>query len=204
MFIAQNKKYPHSTRGYTLIELVVAVGLFTIVVLMTSSSFLGVMAANRKTLAVRTAMDNLNAAIENMSRSMKTGSAYHCGSGGDISAPRDCSSGGTYLSFEGQNGDPNTSSDQIVYLLGPAGACLSSKQICVSNDGGTTFAALTAPPPELSVDGFAFRVYGSDPSGVPAKQPRVVIVMIGSAGLGTAQSTFNIETTVSQRLPNQL
>jgi Tfp pilus assembly protein FimT len=203
-FSTQNKKYS-PVGGYTVVELVVAVGLFVTVALISSNAFLGVMSSNRKTLAVRTSMDNLNSAIESMSRKMKTGFSYHCGVSGSVSAPQDCPSGDSYIALEGQNGNPNISSDQVVYRLGPAGAlCPSPKQICFSTDGGATFFALTAAPPELSIDGLAFRVYGAPADDSPSlpKQPRIVIVIIGSAGVGISKSTFNVETTISQRIPD--
>ncbi len=190
--------------GYTLIELVVAVGLFTTVAIMSSAAFLGVVASNRKTLAIRTAMDNLNSAIEGMSRDMKTGTAYHCGAAGAITAPSDCVSGDAYIAFEGQSGDPSISSDQIVYRLGPAGAlCPSSEQICKSVDGGASFFAVTAPPPELRITGLAFRVFGTN--NADKKQPRIVIVIRGTSGVDErSKSVFNIETTISQRIPQKL
>lgn len=206
----QFKKGRWIVGGYTVIELVVAVGLFIVVALISSSAFLGVVTSNRKTIAMRTAMDNLNSAIESMSRDMKTGSSYHCDTfilTGGIDVFQDCplSGGGAYIALEGQNGNPSTSGDQIVYQLGSVDPnCPSPEQICKSTDGGVSFFAVTAPPPELRITGLAFRVIGSNPSDSPPKQPRIVIVILGYAGIGGAQSSFNIETTVSQRLPDQL
>lgn len=204
--IKQNKIYSHSIGGYTIIELVVAVGLFVVVALISSSAFLGVMASNRKTLAMRTAIDNLDSAVESMSRDMKTGFSYHCETSwppsGDISAPGDCPVGGGYMALESQGGDTSNTGDQIVYQLGSTDPnCLSPEQICKSTDGGTSFFAVTAPPPELHITGLAFRVFGT--SIVDTKQPRIVIVILGYAGNGNSKSTFDIETSVSQRNPDQ-
>jgi type II secretory pathway pseudopilin PulG len=200
-FFKKNRTDEKLRGGYTIIELVVAVGLFVIVALISSSAFLGVVASNRKTLAMRTVMDNLKSAIESMSRDMKTGSMYHCGSGGAIDTTNDCSSGSAFLALEGQNGDSNTSADQIVYQLGSTDPnCPSSEQICKSIDGGASFFAMTAPPPELHVTGLAFRVFGS--SNTDTKQPRIVIVILGYAGANKTESIFDIETTLSQRNPD--
>lgn len=206
-FIKQNNTYSRTTGGYTLVELIVAVGLFVIVVLMSASAFLGVVSSNRKTLTMQTAMDNINSAVENMSRDMKTGFLYRCESTGTltgpISLPQDCPSGGAYIAFEGQKGDSNNPNDQIVYRLGPAGPlCPSAGQICRSVDGGTSFFAVTAPPPELRITGLAFRVFGS--SNADTKQPRIVVIISGTSGIDErSKSTFNIETTISQRIPDQ-
>lgn len=207
IFLKRNNKYSRTTGGYTLVELIVAVGLFIIVVLMSASAFLGVVSSNRKTLAMQTAMDNISSAIENMSRDMKTGFSYRCehysALSGDINIPRDCSSGGAYIAFEGQEGDPSDSSDQIIYQLGPAGPlCPSAEQICKSVDGGSSFFAITAPPPELSITGVSFRVFGS--SNVDSRQARIVVIIRGTSGIDEkSKSTFDIETTISQRTPDQ-
>ena len=203
----QNKKYGIAHGGYTIIELVVSIGLFMTVALISGAAFLGVVSSNRKTLAVRATMDNLNSAMESMSRNMQTGFSYHCGELGGISTPQDCPAGSSYVAIEGQSGDSTISSDQIIYTLGKAGNaafanCPNPKQMCVSINGGATFFALTAPPPELSIDGLAFRVYGSDPNDSPSKQPRITIIVIGSAGVASTRTLFNIETSISQRLPD--
>ncbi len=210
---AKNKKNEKSTKcrrkggGYTVIELIVSVGLFSAIVLLASSAFFGVVSSNRKTLAVRSAMDNLNFAVESMSRDMKTGFTYHCGAFGLIDAAQDCIDGASYISFEGQYGDMTTPDDQIVYRRGDPSFpnCPSPQQICRSVFGGAadSFLAITAPPPELSITGLAFRVYGSREGFTSdVDQPRVTIVIIGTAGAGVAASTFDIQTTVSQRLPD--
>lgn len=198
----QNTKNPRTESGYTIVELVVAVGLFTVVVLVSSSAFLGVVVSNRKTLAARTAIDNLNSAIESMTRTIKTGSAYHCGTSGILSDPLDCPLGASSMAIERQKGNPTVLSDQIIYRIGPAGTC-GAGQICFSDDGGTNYLALTAPFPELSLEKLQFQVYGSVPEPlITSKQPLVVIIIKGTAGTGTAKTTFNVQTSVSQRLPD--
>lgn len=182
--------------GYTIIELLVSMALFAVVVLMATMAFLGVMSSNRKTLASRTALDNLNFAIENMVRDMKTGYTYHCGNSGTITDPQDCPSPRSYIAFEGQNGNPLIPGDQIVYRLGGVGG----QQIEVSNNSGSTFFPITAPPPELSVTSLGFRVYNALVSD--QKQPRVVIVIRGVAGTGATASAFDVQTSVSQRSPD--
>lgn len=197
-FITKNKKHRNSSDGYTVVELMVSVALFGVAVLMAASAFLGVVSSNRKSLAMRTAIDNLNFAVESMSRDMKTGFSYHCGVGGAISAPQDCPSGASYIAFEGQEGDPLNPGDQIVYRL-------NGGRIERSGAGGVpgTFFPVTAPPPELSITGLAFRVYGTFGTAVDgARQPRIVIVIIGTAGIGKEASTFDLQTLISQRLPD--
>lgn len=211
-FITRNKEYNEIHGGYTLIELIVSVGLFVAVILLVTGTFLSIMSSGKKTLAIHTAIDNLNSAIESMSRDIKTGFTYHCDEftlSGQVDYPQDCFAGSSYLAFESQKGNVNSPDDQIVYRLGDPSFpnCLSPQQICRSATSGSTpdsFYAVTAPPPELSIDGLAFRVYGADDTvfGNDIKQPRVVIVIIGSAKVGKETSQFNLETTISQRLPD--
>lgn len=140
---------------------------------------------------------------------MKTGSLYHCGSTPPIDVAKDCTDntvGASSVALEGQNGNSSFLGDQIIYQLGNAAFphCLSPEQICRSSEGNTPdkFFAVTAPPPELHVTGLAFRVYGS--SNLDTKQPRIVIVILGYAGVDKFKSTFDVETTVSQRNPDQI
>lgn len=198
IFFTTHNTYPRLSGGYTLVELIVSMALFGVVILMASSAFLGVMSSNRKALAMRTALDNLNFAIESMTRDMKTGFTYHCGAGGGIGTPQDCTSTpSSYIAFEGQSGNPNSDADQIVYRL-------QDGRIERSSNAGGNFFPITAPPPELTITRLAFRVYGSDglSDTNDARQARIVIVVTGSASSGNTATTINMQTSISQRLPD--
>jgi prepilin-type N-terminal cleavage/methylation domain-containing protein len=64
--------------GFTLIEMLVAVGLFSIVMLVAVSAILSIIGNNRKAQGINNVVNNLNFAIESMVRDMKTGYLYKC------------------------------------------------------------------------------------------------------------------------------
>ena len=55
-------------RGYTLIELMVAVGLFAIVMMLASGAYLVMIGVSRQTQGIATGVDNLAFALETMTR----------------------------------------------------------------------------------------------------------------------------------------
>jgi prepilin-type N-terminal cleavage/methylation domain-containing protein len=71
-------------RGYTLIELMVAVGLFSIIMLLASGAYLVMINVNRQVQNTATGIDNLSFALDTMTRTIRTGSGY-AGSGSTFS-----------------------------------------------------------------------------------------------------------------------
>ncbi len=65
-------------RGFTLIEMLVAVALFTVVMLIATATIFSIIGGNRKAQAINAVSNNLNFAIESMVRDIKTGYGYTC------------------------------------------------------------------------------------------------------------------------------
>ena len=83
--------------------MIVAVGLFSLVMLVSVGALLSLTGANRKAQALQSVMNNLNIALDGMVRSIRMGSDYHCGAGVFIGTGNldDCSSnGGTRFVFK--------------------------------------------------------------------------------------------------------
>lgn len=191
-------------KGFTLIELMVSITIFSIVMLISVGALLAIVDANRKAQSLKSVMNNLNFALENMSRNIRVGTNYYCkpyqlgddppSVPSDITTTKDCSGsdGGVLFAFEGSNGDRNDQNDQIVYRL-------NGTSIERSTDSGSTFTAITAP--EVQLTNFRFYVVGSDPLTLGNTiQPRVVMTIQGKAGAGKSQTEFNVQASVSQRL----
>lgn len=180
--------------GFTLVEMMVAVALFSIVMVVSVGSLLSMINANKKSQSLQLVMSNLDFAVEDITRTMRVGTNYHCGSG-DISEPKDCNGGSNYIAFEPTGGDPDSANDQVVYRL-------NGTQIEKSTSGGVSnsFIAITAP--EITIESLSFFVQGSGPaSGGDKNQPKVLIVLSGYAGKDEkTKSNFNIQTMVSQRI----
>ncbi|MCU0660370.1 MAG: prepilin-type N-terminal cleavage/methylation domain-containing protein [Candidatus Pacebacteria bacterium] len=181
--------------GFTLIEVMIAVALFTVIMTVGIGAVLNSNSNHKKTQTQRQVIDNLSFIMEDMSRNLRLGSAYHCG---DVSVgiedPLDCQFGQT-LAFESVTGVAGNASDQVVYGITSDGAIIKS------TDSGATAKNLT--PPEVLIDPArsGFSVTGAAPyaSGDRA-QPRVIIRLSGKVVYRNIESEFNLQTVVTQRL----
>lgn len=123
-----------TTRGFTLIEFIVAVGIFTVVMIIAIGALLSMVDASRKTESLKSVVNNMNFAMEGMVRRIRTGSNYS-GSGGDIS-------------FDDQDG--NT----VIYRL--------DNGVIQRRVEGGVFTPITSP--EVAVEQLSFTVIGQNPS----------------------------------------
>jgi prepilin-type N-terminal cleavage/methylation domain-containing protein len=65
-------------RGFTLIELMVSIALFTTVALIATTALTSIQKVNVRVQNVRTVMDNLALSLETISSEVRQGSNYHC------------------------------------------------------------------------------------------------------------------------------
>jgi len=70
-FSKTKKVLPCKKNGFTLIEMLVAVSLFVFVMLIGVGVLLSIIDANRKARALSSVMNNLNFALESMSRNIR-------------------------------------------------------------------------------------------------------------------------------------
>ncbi len=195
------KKTFNRARGFTLIELMVSVAIFAIIMVIALGALLSISAADRKAETVASVMNNLNFAVESMTRTIRTGYDYHCATttGGD------CASGGTLFKFTAQGGA------QTVYTFDNSASCGQTGTIqgCIlrSTDGGATYLPITAPEVIItniagSGSGLTFYLRGSTlGNNGDNVQPNVVITVTGYVQIsGTQKTPFNLQTSVTQRL----
>lgn len=167
-------------KGFTLVELITAVALFTVVMTVSMGSILGIFSANRQSRSLRAVMTNLNLALESMSKEMRYGKTYHCGSSGTLTDAQNCASGDTLLSFR------SSEDVQITYRLN--GTTLEKDE-----DGGG-FEPVTAP--DVVIDSLVFYALGAGTGDT--LQPRVLVKLQGHAG-DKNRSDFTLQTLISQR-----
>ena len=173
-------------KAFTLIELMVAIFVFSIVMVISSGSILSVFDANHKSQSLRSVMDNLNFTMEGITRTIRFGRTYHCDATQlPINLPRDCGNNSPSDSFA----VISSSGDQVIYKL------INGRIIRSINDG----ADYPLTSPDITITKVAFRVFGSAPYP-DLYQPQVIIVIAGYAGVKpSTQSAFSLETEVSQR-----
>ena len=204
----KNTKYniqhtTYKTRGFTLVEMIVALGMFTTVMLVVVSVLASVAGANEKGRTLRIVIDNLNFAVENMARTLRVGSQYHCGDSGLPDYPN-CPSGESLIIFSNFQ-DGATTGFRLnadvngIGMIERSDKCNSSDVIFSEGDcnpDGNNWKRITAP--EIDVKSLKFYVVGAEESDIA--QAQVFLLTSGTAGKGAVQTDFNIQTTVTQRL----
>lgn len=196
--VEHSRVHSNSLTGFTLVELLVAVMIFSVVMVISVGSLLSLVSANRKAQNLKTVINNLSFGLDSMTRSIRNGTIYHCGAAGSLAVEADCAAGSTFFAFEPFGGDPSSSADQVVFCRGEGTSCSSSGTALLrSLNGGVTYAAITAP--EVIIESLAFYVVGTGRSD--HIQPKVVFVVRGHTGTEErTKSSFTIQTTVTQRL----
>ena len=153
MKLQKTKKYPFLkvSRGFSLVEMLVAVALFSGVMLIAVGALLALVDANKKAQALNSVMNNLNFALENMSRNIRVGTTYHCevtnNVPADVDVTKDCSNGGKLFAFESSSGNKGDKTDQIVYRI-------TGTRIEKSENGGASGTFINITAPEVSIDNF--------------------------------------------------
>lgn len=178
-----SKKNNKFTTGFTLVEMMVAVAVFSVVMTVAAGALLGVIDANRKAQAIQTAINNVNFALESISKDMRMGSDYRCidSSWNPIGCALAGNVGVTYLSSKNQ---------QVSYLF--------ENPKIERKIGSNSPEDLTAP--EVEITDMVFYVLRDDST---KKQPRVILTLNGKAGTKISiQTDFSLQTTISQRIRN--
>lgn len=183
--------------GFTLIEMLVSVSIFSVVIVVAVGALLHLARASDRSHAILTAINNLDFAMEQMSRTMRVGNNFFCSNGvHPISVEtKDCVWGQekSAVSFTDQDGR------RILYRLNPETRSLERENL---SEVPHRVFAITAP--EILVENLTFAVIGSHP--LDSLQPRVVIRIKAKTVIpGLAQEnqvSFDLQTTVSQRDPD--
>lgn len=190
--------------GFTLIEMLVSTAIFTVVMVIALGALLAMSESDRKAQTLKSVINNLNFSLDSISRAVRTGTGYHCGN----AVGQDCtgSPGGTYISFTNSDGanvayrfeNASTDGNASVVCGQTAGiGCLAR-----SLDGGTTWAAVTAP--EVFLTKVSFYLLGSVVGSGDLMQPKLTVLLSGYVKVtGSRQTVFNLQTSVTQRLYDQ-
>ncbi len=209
------KKNNEKQKAFTLVELMISLTLFTAVIISGLAAMVTAQSGARNAEASRTVMDNLNFAIENLSRNSRLGYDYTClnnkdipidiNSESDFPSARfgaDCSSG-TGLVFKVLNtvtGIVDVYGYQIAKTNNPrTGLDYSYIERCESKDyvSGNSFVWICAPITASSIDVYnlVFTVKGVTSEG----QPGVNLFIDGVSMVENQSSAFRVQTFLSQR-----
>lgn len=90
-------RHPRTQHGFTLIEMIVSLGVFSIVATIAVGALLVLIGTNRQLQGEQSIMTNLSFALDSMTREIRTGTHYYCDSAANYSA------GGPNNIFDGGN-----------------------------------------------------------------------------------------------------
>ncbi len=199
------KRKSGAVRGFTLVEMIIAVGLFAIVMLVCVGALLALVGANRKVQALQSVMNNLNVTLDGMSRNIRMGSTFDgsvsCVSNSIPSHPKDCDGGGSQFSFQPYGNGP--SGYPWIYAYDADGSICGAKAICRKQNNGS-FQRVTSP--EVTIESMSFFVVGTakgcSVNPCDLTQPKVVIEVKGTAPVinSAARSSFHVQVTAVQRV----
>lgn len=167
--------YTPKRAGFTLVELMISVGIFALVMVLASGAYLMMISFNRQTQATVTGINNLSFALESMTRTIRTGINYDCGV--------NCASiGSNTFSFTDENGNPAS-----YFLSGTS----------IQETVNSVTSALTDP----SVTILSLKFYAYDTNRGDPKQSRVTMIITGtvSTGPGKPPQSFTVETGATMR-----
>ncbi len=68
----------NNNKGFTLIEMVVSLGIFSVVAVIALGALVKIISANRKAQSLQSSLTNLNFAVESITRELRVGRAFHC------------------------------------------------------------------------------------------------------------------------------
>lgn len=199
MMLIENKKQDMSyflkhnshkkIKGFTLIEVMVSVAIFTIIITTGIGSLVSIINTYEVTQQQKKVHDGLNSALESITRELRLGRSYV-----SVRTGAPSTDGETHIiTFQGvDGGDADDELDTIVYFLDTEDQTLK-----ISRNSGLP-QSLTNNN-EIIVTDALFRVIGSTPFSVGAdnNQP-LVWIRIKARAVGSDQETV-VQTLVSQR-----
>ncbi len=167
-------------RGYTLLELIVAVGIFSLVMLAATGAYIALINVDRQARAVNDVVTNLSFAVDTMGREIRTGTDYKCGNLSGASA--NCSTPRSSFGFVDSSG----------------------RTVLYSQEGGQIIATIdgvTSPltDPRITVETLSFYVRGVGTGD--DMQPQATVAIYGTIDTGHGNSTsLSVQVGATQRL----
>ena len=173
-----------SRRGFTLLEMLIALGIFSVVMIITVGAVLALQQAQVKASRIQDMQDNLRFSVESMTKEMRTGTDF--------------------LPSGAISGLPN-GYDQLVFTRSDGvqiGYCRTSNAIRKMTAIINCTSGAPVTDDAIAVEQLVFYVIGNA-LGPSDGQPRITIALRASSADPILATTFRIQTTVTQRLRDQ-
>jgi prepilin-type N-terminal cleavage/methylation domain-containing protein len=197
--------------GFSLIELMVALTIFSIVMTVAMGTLIVLIDANAKAQAVTSSMTNLTFAIDSMTRNLRTGRNFYCISAGAGSLTSGMLPGNTYTADCSPSGNtaivftPGFESNwRMAYRLNSTSNAIEQR-IDRGTQGSWVPITSNATTTGVTIGTLKFIVQGSDDYLVDDDddQPRIVLLIAGTVDNGLDEETdFQVQSNVIQRVLN--
>lgn len=187
----------NTQRGFTLIELMVSLSIFTVVVLASAGSVFVINNAAHQVDAMRSVLDNLNFALDSMVRTIHTAEGVSCKKFTDGNDAQNCAFGTPASTFfvNSKIGLPEGDTDSIQYAIKK----VNGKGQLVKYVNGGSALALTDP----AIDVQKLTIYITGAKTSDKVQPSVTIIIKGVASAGTDSAPFALQTMTTVRRVQQ-
>lgn len=213
----------HTTRsGFSLIEMLISLALFSVVITMSVGSLLVLIGANVNARNTQMVMTNLTFALDSMTRDLRTGLSYYCDDVSDFASDgipdefnevggsrfpngQDCDSGKSALSFVESGGSltadadgPSSKNNRITFFL-EDGSIM--RRLGTGEAQPVTTDALKIDTLKFYVTG-ANESYYEDATLPDRQQPSATIYIDGEVedpARPEQNVSFQVQTTVTQR-----
>jgi prepilin-type N-terminal cleavage/methylation domain-containing protein len=178
-------------RGFSLIELMVATSIFVVIMLAAMGALFVLLDGAKNARAMRISMDNVNFAMESMSRSIRMGNKYYCSDSiddvimNDMKIFRDCHEGQEAIAFL-----PSTNAiSRIAY-----------KKLDVNGRGVLqrcdSSGCVDMISPNINITKLKFFTFGTENENY---REGVYIIMQGEVTIKDVITDFSIQTMASMR-----
>lgn len=203
---------PRTQLGFSLIEMIVSLGLFSVVITISVGALLSLIASNSLLRDQQNIMTSLAFTLDSMTREIRTGNYYYCDNSNFANqdgfdnitaspptfANQDCVNGDAGISFiEGGESITNAQNTRIAYYLG------------TGNDAGKIMRRIDDQSPQslvssgVYVTNFVVTVTGSRPlsgtGGGTQNQPVVTLFIEARESATSGGQPYYVQTTVTQR-----
>jgi prepilin-type N-terminal cleavage/methylation domain-containing protein len=187
--------------GFSLIEVIVSIGLFSIIMTIGAGALYDMSVVYNKARALRVAVDGLGLAVDTIARELRFSRSIVCQTGTQIAGfikvhpgavvGGDCSiaENGNRISFVNMYG-------QAAYYEA-IGSGNPVEYFLARNNSTGTFTNLTSLQ-QLKIDTLQFIVSGTE-NKTDAIQPTVTIIVKATTVYRKTPITFSMQTTVTQR-----
>lgn len=211
----------YTQSGFSLVELIVAMAVFTIVITITIGALLMLVGTNQQLQGQQSMMTNLSFALDSMTREIRTGTNYYCEERASYAA------GGPNNLFDtGNNIDTILSSNDVADCAGSRGggsklkgiAFIEGGQSITGNPGsrilyfydedeGKIFRKVANEKPQsivssgIYIENAEFFVTGTDPLKVATDvyQATVTVVIEAKESSDSTADPKVVQTTITQR-----